>query len=110
MTDIRSKRDSTEQMKYLLEEWSIKGGTLTQLEDALFHIGKKDVISGMFSSVNDIKYYYYCDLIVRFTCSTRQEECTYYFSVQISTDKLNKDSTGNPHITCYTLSSSNRLS
>ena len=34
-------------MKYLLEEWSIKGGTLTQLEDALFHIDKKDVISGM---------------------------------------------------------------
>ena len=34
-------------MKYLLEEWSIKGGTLTQLEDALLHIGKKDVISGM---------------------------------------------------------------
>ena len=34
-------------MKYLLEEWSIKGGTLTQLEDALLHIDKKDVISGL---------------------------------------------------------------
>ena len=34
-------------MKQLLEEWSIKGGTLTQLEDALFHIDKKDIISGM---------------------------------------------------------------
>ena len=47
LTDIRSKGDSTEQMKQLLEEWSIKGGTLTQLEDALLHIGKKNVISGM---------------------------------------------------------------
>ena len=53
LTDIRSKGDSTEQMKYLLEEWSINGGTLTQLEDALLHIGKKDIISGMFCySVN----------------------------------------------------------
>ena len=53
LTGIRSKGDSTEQMKSLLEEWSIKGGTLTQLEDALFHIGKKNVIdiSGKF------KYY-----------------------------------------------------
>ena len=34
-------------MKCLLEEWSIKGGTLRQLEDALLHIGKNDVISGM---------------------------------------------------------------
>ena len=47
LTDIRSKGDSTEQMKQLLEEWSIKGGTLTQLEDALLHIGEKDLISGM---------------------------------------------------------------
>ena len=44
-------------MKYLLEEWSIKGGTLTQLQDALFHIGKKDVISGMlYCSVNFVIY------------------------------------------------------
>ena len=35
-------------MKCLLEEWSIKGGTLTQLEDALVRIGKKGVHSGMF--------------------------------------------------------------
>ena len=34
-------------MKYLLEEWALKGGTLTQLEEALIHIGKKEVISGM---------------------------------------------------------------
>ena len=34
-------------MRLLLEEWSIKGGALTQLEDALLHIGKKDLISGM---------------------------------------------------------------
>ena len=34
-------------MSHLLEEWSIKGGTLTQLENALLHIGEKDVISGM---------------------------------------------------------------
>ena len=64
---------------------------MTQLEDALLHIGKKDVISGIFSSVNDLKYYYYhCDLIV---------------NVQISTDKLNKDSTGNLCIAYCTLSS-----
>ena len=40
-------------MKCLLEEWSIKGGTMTQLEDALFHIDKKDIISVML---------YYCML------------------------------------------------
>ena len=46
LTDIRSKGDSTEQMKYLLEEWSLKGGTLTQLEEALFHLNMKHVITG----------------------------------------------------------------
>ena len=34
-------------MKYLLEEWALKGGTLTQLEEALLHLGKKKVIPGM---------------------------------------------------------------
>ena len=47
LTDIESKGHSNEQMKYLLEEWSIKGGTLSQLEDALFHLDMKDVIPGM---------------------------------------------------------------
>ena len=46
LTDIRSKGDSTEQMKYLLEEWSLKGGTLTQLEEALLHLDMKHVIPG----------------------------------------------------------------
>ena len=46
LTDIRSKGDSTEQMKYLLEEWSLKGGTLTQLEEALVHLDLKHVIPG----------------------------------------------------------------
>ena len=47
LTDIESKGDSNKQMKYLLEEWSIKGGTLSQLKDALFHLDMKDVIPGM---------------------------------------------------------------
>ena len=47
LTDIKSKGHSNEQMKYLLEEWSIKGGVLSQLEDALFHLDMKDVIPGM---------------------------------------------------------------
>ena len=60
LTDIRNKRDSTEQMKYLLEEWSLKGGTLTQLEEALLYIGKKEVIAGMlYMTVN-----FNCDLSV----------------------------------------------
>ena len=46
LTDIRSNGDSTEQMKYLLEEWSLKGGTLTQLEEALLHLDMKHVIPG----------------------------------------------------------------
>ena len=46
LTDIRSKGDSTEQMKYLLEEWSLKGGTLTHLEDALLYLDMKHVIPG----------------------------------------------------------------
>ena len=33
-------------MKYLLEEWSVKGGTLTQLEKALLHLHMKHVITG----------------------------------------------------------------
>ena len=48
LTDIKSKGDSNEQMRYLLEEWSIKrGGTLSQLENALLHLDMKDVIPGM---------------------------------------------------------------
>ena len=46
LTDIRSKGDCTEQMKCLLEEWSLKGGTLTQLEEALLHVGMKHIIPG----------------------------------------------------------------
>ena len=46
LTDIRSKGDSTEQMKYLLEEWFLKGGILTQLEEALLHLDIKYVIPG----------------------------------------------------------------
>ena len=34
-------------MKCLLEEWVLKGGTLTQLEDSLLYLGKKEVIPGM---------------------------------------------------------------
>ena len=33
-------------MKYLLEEWSLKGGTLTQLEETLLHFDMKHVIPG----------------------------------------------------------------
>ena len=47
-------------MKYLLEEWSLKGGTLTQLEDSLLYLGKKEVIPGMlYMTVN-----FSCDLSV----------------------------------------------
>ena len=47
-------------MKYLLEEWALKGGTLTQLEEALLHLGKKEVIPGMlYMNVN-----FNCDLSV----------------------------------------------
>ena len=47
-------------MKYLLEEWSLKGGTLTQLEEALLCLGKKEVIPGMlYMTVN-----FNCDLSV----------------------------------------------
>ena len=60
LTYIRNKRDSTEQMKYLLEEWALKGGTLTQLEKALLYLGKKEVIPGMlYMTVN-----FNCDLSV----------------------------------------------
>ena len=44
LTDIRNKGDSTEQMRYMLNEWSLKGGTLTQLEQALLHLDMKHVI------------------------------------------------------------------
>ena len=85
LTDIRSKRDSTEQMKYLLEEWSKKGGTLTQLQEALLHIGKKDVISGMlYYGVNFVIYrcvehhiITIVILFVRFSSSTRQGAYVY---------------------------------
>ena len=47
-------------MKYLLEEWALKGGTLTQLEKALLYLGKKEVIPGMlYMTVN-----FNCDLSV----------------------------------------------
>ena len=47
-------------MKCLLEEWALKGGTLTQLEEALLHLGKKEVIPGMlYMTVN-----FNCDLSV----------------------------------------------
>ena len=57
---MRNKRDSTEQMKYLLEEWALKGGTLAQLEDSLLHLDKKEVISGMLY----ITVKFNCDLSV----------------------------------------------
>ena len=47
-------------MKYLLEEWALKGGTLTQLEEALLCLGKKEVISGMLY----ITFNFNCDLSV----------------------------------------------
>ena len=47
LTDIKSEGDSTKQMKYLLEEWALTGGTITQLEKALVYLGKKEVIPGM---------------------------------------------------------------
>ena len=34
-------------MKLLLEEWALTGGTLTQLEEALLYIDKKELIPGM---------------------------------------------------------------
>ena len=40
------KGDCIEQLKYLLEEWSLKGGTLAQLEEALLHLDMKHVIPG----------------------------------------------------------------
>ena len=47
-------------MKYLLEEWALKGGTLKQLEEALLHLGKKEVITGMlYMTVN-----FNCDLLL----------------------------------------------
>ena len=47
-------------MKYLLEEWALKGGTLTQLEDSLLYLGKKEVIPGMLYITVNFK----CDLSV----------------------------------------------
>ena len=49
-------------MKYLLEEWALKGGTLilTQLEDALLHLGKKELIPGMLYITVNLN----CDLSV----------------------------------------------
>ena len=72
-------------MKYLLEEWALKGGTLTQLEEALLHLGKKEVISGMlYMTVNfnsDLSLvkalFHMSSFIVRFTCSTREGEYCY---------------------------------
>lgn len=49
LVDIKGKGGSEEQMECLLEQWSLKEDTfkLKQLEDALRHIGKENVISGM---------------------------------------------------------------
>ena len=44
LTDIRNKGDSTEQLRYMLKEWSLKGGSLTQLKQALLHLDMKHVI------------------------------------------------------------------
>ena len=106
LTGIRNKGDSTKQMKYLLEEWSIKGGTLTQLEDALLHIDKKYVISGMlYYNVNIVicQCVKHDIIIIVILLSDllplQDKESTYTdISVQISTDKLNQDSTGNLYI------------
>ena len=46
LTDIRSNGDSTEQVRYMLKKWSLKRGSLTQLEQALLHLDMKHVISG----------------------------------------------------------------
>ena len=73
-------------MKYLLEEWALKGGTLTQLEEALLCLGKKEVIPGMlYMIVSTLTVIYQLSevlflsssFIVRFTCSTREGE--YYY-------------------------------
>ena len=47
LTDIKSKGDSTKQMKDLLEKWAPRGGTLAQLTKALDYLGKNEVIPGM---------------------------------------------------------------
>ena len=47
LNNIRSKGDSAEQMKCVLEEWAVKGGTLTQIEVALVHLGKTNIAHGM---------------------------------------------------------------
>ena len=47
-------------MKYLLEEWALKGGTLTQLEEALLYLGKKEVITGMLYMTVNLN----CDLLL----------------------------------------------
>ena len=61
LTDIKSEGNCSEQMMCLLEEWALKGGTLTQLEEALFYLGKKEVIPGMlYMTVN-----FSCDLSVK---------------------------------------------
>ena len=74
-------------MKYLLEEWALKGGILTQLEEALLYLGKREVIHGMlYLTVNFINYDLSVEqdiisflhlFIVRFICSTREEEYCY---------------------------------
>ena len=73
-------------MKYLLEEWALKGGTLTQLEEALLNLGKIEVIPGMlYMIVSTLTVIYQLSevlfllssFIVRFTCSTREGEYCY---------------------------------
>ena len=44
----------------MLKEWSLKGGTLTELKESLLYLGKKEVIPGMlYMTVN-----FNCDLSV----------------------------------------------
>ena len=57
LTDIRSKGDSNKQMKYLLEEWALNGGTLTQLADAPLCRSMKDVHSSMLYLILQYQFY-----------------------------------------------------
>ena len=51
-------------MKYLLEKWSLKGGTLTQLEEALLHLDMKHIVLGkLLAYINII---FTCTLVSHF--------------------------------------------
>ena len=47
LNNIRSKEDSAKQMKCVLKEWSVKEGTLAQIEAALVLLGKTNIAHGM---------------------------------------------------------------